>query len=291
MKNNTKIYKIINIIVILISFVFLGKIMFENGAVAISFFLKSNKVWSIIIVIIIFCLIHIIKLIRFYFILLEEKLELKRFVRIYIKTTFVNIVLPFKIGEVFRFYCYSNETNNYKIGFTRVERFLDTCALLLLILPFTIFVDKSILSVIYVFVIFVILGFIIYNMFYPMYNYINTFLILNTTSRKSLKILKVLEDANEWYIYMKKLIKGRFKLVFLLSLLAWIMEYLFVYILSTILGVKFLLETFNIYIISAFLGREDNLLQMYKLIGAATFGAIMLIAYAKSFKRGENNEK
>ena len=194
--------------------------------------------------------------------------------------------------EIFRFYCYSNETNNYKIGLLSilVERFFDTCALLLFIFPFEILFTHQVSSITLFLVLFVFLGFIIYNVFYPVYKYINKFFILNVTSKKSLMVLEILEKQNEWYLYIKKLVKGRFSLVFLLSFLAWSLEYIFVYFVSIGLESKFYLQTFNIYINSGFFGKPNTVLSIYTLLGAVVFGITMLIAYSISFKKRRGSD-
>lgn len=294
MKLKKAIYKIANIILIGLAFLFLANLILKNNDLIINIFAINNKIVILIVGVLIFCGIHILKLLRFYLILLEEKLDFKRFIRIYIKTAFVNITLPLKSGEIFRFYCYSNETNNYKIGFLSilVERFLDTCALLLFILPYEIFCRHQLSRITIILFIFILLGFVVYNVFYPIYKYINRFLILNVTSKKSLKVLKLLEKQNEWYLYSKKLIKGRFTLVFLLSFLAWALEYLFTYFVSKALELQFSLQTFNIYIDSGFLGKPDKVLSIYTLLGAVVFGIVMLIVYAINLKnRGDNSVK
>lgn len=285
-------YNIINIIVIGVAFLFLGNLVLNNMDIIDSISSINNKIVVLMIGITLFFVIHILKLIRFYLILLEEKLDFKRFVRIYIKTAFVNIVLPLKSGEIFRFYCYSNETNNYKIGLLSilVERFFDTCALLLFIFPLEILVTHQVSSIAVILLLFVLLGFVIYNVFYPIYKYINKFFILNVTSKKSLMILEVLEKQNEWYLYIKKLVKGRFSLVFLLSFLAWTLEYIFVYFISTGLEAKFSLKTFNIYINSGFLGKPNTVLSIYTVLGALVFGITMMIVYSINFKKRRDSD-
>lgn len=294
MKSKKANYNIINIIVIGLTFLFLANLILKNKDVIMNISPVNNKIGILIVGVIIFCGIHILKLLRFYLILLEEKLDFKRFIRIYIKTAFVNITLPLKGGEIFRFYCYSNETNNYKIGLLSilVERFLDTCALLVFILPLEIYFKHQLSYITLFLLIFVLLGFIIYNIFYPIYKYINRFLILNVVSKKSLKVLEILEKQNEWYLYVKKLIKGRFSLVFLLSFLAWTLEYIFVYFVSRVLELQFSLQTFNIYINSGFFGKSDKVLSIYTVLGAIVFGITMLSVYAMSFKkRGHRDVK
>ncbi|WP_236895911.1 lysylphosphatidylglycerol synthase domain-containing protein [Clostridium beijerinckii] len=291
MENKKVQYNIINIIVIVLAFLFLGNLMLKNKDIISSFSTINTKIEIVIVGSITFCVIHILKMLRFYLILLEEKLELKRFIRIYIKTAFVNITLPVKSGELFRFYCYSNETNNYKIGLLSilVERFFDTCALLLFLLPFEMFFRNKLSYITLSLLVFVIIVFIIYNVFNPIYEYVNRFFILNINSKKSLKVLEILENQNEWYLYTKKLIKGRFSLIFFLSFLAWTLEYFFVYFISKALELQFTLDTFNTYINSVFRGIVDKVLGIYTVLGAIVFGITMLGVYAISFKKRGNS--
>ena len=69
---------------------------------------------ELIILIILFLVLHVLKFIRIYFILLEEKIPLGRIIKIYIKSTFVSIVLPFKIGAVKM----ASDTNSPIVPFT-----------------------------------------------------------------------------------------------------------------------------------------------------------------------------
>ncbi|MVX62871.1 hypothetical protein GKZ28_04030 [Clostridium chromiireducens] len=291
MKSNKVYYNTINIIAIILAFLFLGNLVFKNKESIISVYYINNKAGILVAGAITFCGIHILKILRFYLILLEEKLEFKRFIRIYIKTAFINITLPVKIGEIFRFYCYSNETNNYKVGLLSIllERFLDTCALLFFMLPFEILFRHQLSYVTLFLVIFIIIVFVIYNVFNPIYKSVNKFLILNVESNKSLKVLEVLEKQNEWYLYTKKLIKGRFLLIFFISFLAWALEYFFVYCVAMAVEFPFSIETFNTYINSAFIGRIDKALGIYTVLVAIVFGITMLIVYTINLRNRRNS--
>ncbi len=286
MKTKKVNYKIINIIFIILAFLFfINSILHSNLVVD---YFKNIDIVLFSITIILFVCIHILKILRLYVILLEEKISIKRFIRIYIKTTFVNIALPLKMGELFRFYSYSEETKNYKIGFFAiiVERFLDTCALLLFIMPIQAFYLKKISIISILLIMFIVCGFVSYNIFDPIYRYINKFLILNSKSRKSLKILKFLEESNCCYVDCKRLIQGRFLLVFCLSFFAWSLEYIFVYGAAKMLKKKCSLEIFNTYINSAFNGQFNIIYTFYTLMGLISFGIILFVIYIKRIKRG-----
>ncbi len=63
-----------------------------------------------------FVVVHAAKMIRLYLVLMERRIVFRRFVLLYLKTTFVNLIVPFKLGEVFRIYCISRETTKFQIG-------------------------------------------------------------------------------------------------------------------------------------------------------------------------------
>lgn len=286
--NSKKVrYNIINILILLLAFLCLGNTLLNNKEIFTSIYYSEKKIVILILVeVTIFLIIHILKLLRFYLILLEEKLNFRRFIRIYIKTTFVNIVLPLKSGEIFRIYCYSNETNNYKIGLLSVliERFLDICALLVFVLPVEMFFYGRLSFITLFLLMLLLLAVIVYRTFYSIYKYMNRFFILNVASKKSLKVLETLEKQNEWYSYTKNLIEGRFLIVFFLSFIAWSLEYIFVYLVVIEVGEKFVVETFNNYIYAVFLGRSNNIASVYTVIGVVVFGIITMVTYVKSLK-------
>ena len=94
-------------------------------------------------ILVLFVLIHCIKAMRLYLILLEHQIPLQRFIGLYVKTTFVNITIPFKAGELFRVYCISDEVHNTQVGWLSViiDRFFDTSVLLVFLVPYEAFTN------------------------------------------------------------------------------------------------------------------------------------------------------
>ena len=99
-KMKNKIYYLINIFFLAISILFIN----YTGIFQMKF-----TIYQFLVLILIFLIIHILKVFKIYLILLEEKIPLRVMARLYIKTTFVSTVLPYKTGELFKMYTYGNE--------------------------------------------------------------------------------------------------------------------------------------------------------------------------------------
>ena len=81
-----------------------------------------------------FLVIHFIKLMRMYLVLLDQKIEFKKFIFGYLRTTAVNLIIPFKLGEIYRVAVFSKLSGKVRIGLTSViaDRFFDTFALIII---------------------------------------------------------------------------------------------------------------------------------------------------------------
>ena len=136
MKMKSKKYYGINIAVFLIAILFFYHAI---GTGIRQLCLKNDGNMVLFLGVLFTVLVYGIKALRLCIILLEKRLALANFIRLYIKTTLINLVFPFKLGEVFRMYCYGTEFRNYKRGFLLIliDRYFDTLPLLLLLLVST----------------------------------------------------------------------------------------------------------------------------------------------------------
>ena len=228
-----------------------------------------------------FILVHLAKMTRLYLVLLEQKISFGRFVLIYLKTTFVNLLIPFKLGEVFRVYCLSKETGNLSIGLLSVlvDRFFDTLALIILLLPFEFFITGKVTHIsIFLLMLVFMLGFA-YRMFASTYAYLNKYIIMNKTSRRSMAVLRFLETGKNWYDYTKDLVAGRSSLIILFSLAGWILEIGALSLLAAVLGESFGIKDFSDYITAIFTSLNNRLLTRYTLYGAAMIGFFTVSGY------------
>lgn len=228
-----------------------------------------------------FVLVHLSKMMRLYLILLESKIEFKRFVLTYLKTTLTNLIIPFKLGEIFRIYCFSRETKVFQIGLfgVLIDRFFDTITLLVILIPFELFITDRITLVTGFLTIFAALAVFVFIVFPGIYGYLNRYIIMNRTSKRSMTVLRGLEVAKTWYEHVKNLIKGRYALIVLLSCAAWVVEIGVLWCLARMRGISFTAVAFSNYIASIFLSGRSELLLSYTMIGATIIAFVTIVGY------------
>ena len=126
-----------------------------------------------------FFAVHLLKMLRFYLVLLEEKLSVRKFLLLYIRTTFVNLLIPFKLGEIYRAFCVVRLTGRAEIGILSVvlDRFFDTFILLLFLLPYDLLALGRITWLTGGMLVFLLAIMLVYRMFEPTYLYLNRYLI------------------------------------------------------------------------------------------------------------------
>ena len=230
-------------------------------------------------------IVHFIKALRLYFIMLEKRLTVTRFLRVYVKTTLVNLVLPFKSGEFFRMYCLGHELKNYKTGFLLilVDRYFDTIPLVILMLGFTLLGQGDLKGIVVILIGFLTVVTITYAIFPSTFAYINRFLIINTHSERGLMSLELLRKMRYWYSYIQELVKGRELILLILSSLSWAMQYIALYSLIKGIGHTFSAIDFIAYIDSIFMGSISEYINLYVGISVAILVGIAVGVYGKSF--------
>ena len=238
-----------------------------------------------------FAIVHILKMLRMYLIVMEKHIPIKRFIPVYLRTTFVNLIIPYKIGEVYRVGEFSHLLGGVFPGLFTVltDRFFDTLALILILLPYQALFGKGVsvsVAVLSVFLILLIFGYVIFP---SSYRYLNRYIIMSRTSKRSMAALKGLEFVSEWYEYVKELITGRYGLMMLFSFGAWIAEFLVLVGMSRIFGYRFSVSEFGEYISSIMSGSSTGLGQMYTAVGA-TIIAAAAIAATVVYLTGRNKE-
>lgn len=238
---------------------------------------------SIFIIIILFLLIHLARFARMYFILLEDLINPNRFLQLYIKTTLVSTLIPFKIGEIYKMYCYGVETGKTLTGITTVviEKFFDALILCLFMTPYT-FSHSNFTPLYIILCVFIIIALILYFSFEGTYHYLNNFLIRRGGGRKSLTLLKILEGIKKGYDSAKHTLRGRFVLLLFLSIIAWGVESFLVIFLNSE-GLSFNFSTIFNYISDGFFGISNALFNHYSNLCATIFTPLLLIIYGKKY--------
>lgn len=219
--------------------------------------------------------VYIIKGIRLYLLLIGQNIHFTDYWKLYASTTFVNIVIPFKLGEVYRIFIYGQKCENYvtSVFCVILDRIVDTVAMLILI----ILLSGTNLGLFYIcLVLLVVIVSCIYLVFPAFYLFWNRFFIFESKSSKSVQVLHVLEKCNDGYQYIHSLIKGKMVTLLSMSFAAWIVELFGIYYLSASKETGFETNIFKDYLESAFSGVGNSYLLVYT-IGTMIFFLIMIL--------------
>ena len=257
-----------------------------------SFSISFNTI-SLSMVLLLFFGAHAFKFLRFWLVLMEEKkLSFFDILFLYVRTTFVNLIIPFKIGELYRVAAVKHMTGSYKTGILLVviDRFFDTLALLTLTLPFELLYLSGTDPVLLMLFAALILLLISYLSYMPSFRYMNKYIITSKKSKRAMVLLDILDKANSWYLYLKKLIRGRSPLVFLASLFGWILEFSALKMFAASFGRNFDIDAFIRYINSLLSGGKDPVGTGYNIMGIVIF-AIMTLCFAAAGGVGKGASK
>lgn len=215
-----------------------------------------------------FALVHAIKLMRLYLVVMEKHIPIKRFIPAYLRTTLVNLIIPYKLGEIYRIGVFSRITGQFNVGLFSVliDRFFDTLALIIILLPYQCLSGKGVSVPVALLTVFLLVLIFAYIMFPSAYGYLNRYIIMNRSSKSSMAALRGLEVVHDWYIYVKNLVSGRYGLLMLFSLSAWIVEMLVLFGISNIFSSKFSVSDFGDYISSILSNTRSPLNTLYTVL-------------------------
>lgn len=214
-------YNIINIVVIGLT---AGLFLYDYRNVAE--FFSGKTAASILILIITVILVHAVKAGRLYIALYGAEIDFVTFLKIYCKVTPVSVVFPFKLGEFFRMYCYGKQLRSVLKGIVIIllDRFMDTIALVTMLLLVWVFNGGHIPSIAYLLSIFLILALLIYFLFPGVYRFWKKYLLRARASKNKIRALKMLEALHMIYREIENVARGRGVILYFMSLFAWGVE-------------------------------------------------------------------
>lgn len=223
------------------------------------------KILLLVLILLGFCFVHLVKLMRLYLILMDEKIPFERYVPAYLRTTLVNLIIPFKLGELYRVGVFWRLSKGAKTGIFSIvtDRFFDTLAIVIILLPYQILISNKVTLPAILLTVFLLVILFAYIIYPSSYTFLNRYIIISKTSKRSLSVLRALEAVNDCYEYVKCLIKGRYGLLILLSLVAWIAEIMVIAGFSRLIGANFIVSDFGAYIESIVLGASYSVSRMY----------------------------
>ncbi len=240
-----------------------------------------------------FLVIHTIKLFRMYLVLLERRIPFHKFVFAYCRTTLVNLIIPFKLGEVYRMAVFSRILGNAGMGIAGVivDRFFDTMALVIILLPLHI-LDSSRISVVSVFlVVFVVFVIFIYMTFPSAYRYLNRYIIVHRGAGFSMTVLKWLEVMNSGYEHIRQLIKGRYALLIIMSFGSWVIEGCLLYVVAFMTGEYYDAGVFSDYITSIMSSGGSELMSRYLTMSIVLMAVCTITSGIIYFMRSRKTDR
>ncbi len=248
---------------------------------------RTRSILLFLFISLLIAVIYCMKAFRLYIIFMDNRVVLKRFFRVYIKTMPVSLAFPLKLGEIFRMYCFSCETGSAATGILGilVERFFDTIPLLALIIIFTLLSGEKIITLVILLAGFLILITALYLSFPSIYAYANRYCMVSIRSERSIRLLRILESADKWYGRVKSLIKDRVAILLIISSFTWLAECGILMLFVKGMGDEFRPDIFLTYISSVFSGSTNGYVDLYVGLSAVLFFAVFIIVYALSFIR------
>ena len=156
----------------------------------------------------------------------EYNIDICTYIKIYCKVTPISLVFPFKIGEFFRMYCYGMELESMlkSIVIIIFDRFMDTLALVTILLLIIIFKGGYISLFTYLLFLFLISILIIYLAYPGIYKFWKKYTLKSIATEKNLSILKILDIFNNIYLQITNISKGRGMILYCMSIIAWLCE-------------------------------------------------------------------
>lgn len=273
MKKNID-YNIINSIIILITLLFF---VYEYKDILNIF--ENKNVTSIIVLVSTVLLVHFVKAARLYLALYGLNVDLNSYVKTYCKVTPTSIVIPFKLGEVFRMYCYGQLLQSPVKGVIIIllDRFMDTIALVTAILLAWILFGGHMTTFVYILLIFLVFVLFIYFVYPSVYKFWKSYLLKSDASEHKLAVLKMLEMLNMIYKEIESVAKGRGIILYFMSLVAWGVEIGSLILLNEISRNGKISQIISDYLTSAMKGNQSTELKQFVIVSVALFILVYIV--------------
>lgn len=180
-------------------------------------------------------LVHGIKGLRLYFEMYEKQMAPGLFIRQYCKVTPAVMVLPFKIGDLFRVYCFGYHLKDYMTGIAVIlfDRFVDTLALVTVMLVVSLYLSSAFGTIFFMMVFALCFMIGIYYICPGMCSYWNRYFLVQKATKERLRTLQLISKVQREYRELRAVVNGKFLIAYVLSLLAWIVEIGGLYILNS----------------------------------------------------------
>ncbi|WP_440113312.1 lysylphosphatidylglycerol synthase domain-containing protein [Paenibacillus sp. QZ-Y1] len=229
-------------------------------------FIETRFSYFIVIAIICYLIAHLIRICRLYILFIDRRFSFSEIVKVYIITTWINFVIPFKFGEIYRILEFSKLCRSFKMGIVAIwiERFFDSLLLMSIFIMFVNYHDKNHFIFFALLFLFLMLSVFCFFSFLPTFRYINRFLLSESKSPRGLLALEIMSSAREYYVYAKKLLNGKLAILLGTTFLVWVLEFFTYYLVLASIGSKFRWAKINDLLYG--LWGIDNIDNSYRLV-------------------------
>lgn len=284
MNKKKVIYNTINMLVIL------GTVLLfihENTNNADIF--STDNVISVTVLLFVVALVHFVKAGRLYLALYGSEVDFITCFKTYCKVTPVSVIIPFKLGEFFRMYCYGKLLDNAIKGIVIIllDRFMDTIALVTAIFLVWIFNGGQMTSFVYILLIFLVFILLVYCLYPGGYKFWKKYLLTAKASENKLAALRILEAVDRLYQETQSVVKGRGIILYFLSLIAWGAEIESITLLNDTVENVQLSQTISRYLTSAIGGSQSIELKKFVIASVGLLIVIYLIIKVGEIVRGK----
>lgn len=233
--------------------------------------------------------VHGLKAFRLYVALYGKGVSFGSHMKQYSKTAIVSMILPVKSGDLFRAYCYGNLVKSWYSGIVLavLDRFMDTLALVTMMFLMQAAGIAQAIPLLYV-LLAALAGILVCYLICPQIcrYWKRYFLILDASVRRN-QVLRSLCYLEHAYGEVAAVVKGRGVILYVLSLLAWIVETGGLAILSRMLSDRGTGQAVSAYLLAALAGTESAYLKQFVAVSVALMGALyLLIGMADMIRKG-----
>lgn len=220
MKDNTT-YRIVNFIVIAVAAVYFYMQYHYFDITGL-----LNNTIEVIVLLFTVIAVYIIKCVRLYLVMYGFEVSLKEHIKQFCKTIPVSVILPLKFGDIFRIFCYGHIMKDYLKASAAIlfDRYVDTLGLVTTIILSCFIFGFGLPSLSVILLIFLLCLTLLYLSYSTIYNYWSKYLLQLKANKKNIQVLKYLNGTKNIMMRLDDIVKGRFVLMYFLSLFAWIVE-------------------------------------------------------------------
>lgn len=283
MKKSKLVYNCINVIVMIITAILFFLDYRDVGGIfgSVTWFSAAVLIMTVVVV-------HLIKAFRLYLILYGSDIGFKEYMKIYCKTTPVSVLFPLKTGEFFRMYCHGKKQGNLLKGVVIIllDRFMDTIALVTMILAVWLINGGHVTNVVYFLIVFLVFVLLMYFAFPGVYKIWKKQIMCAKATKNKLAVLKLLEMFQLIYKEITAVSKGRGILLFSLSIVAWSAEIGSIAIVHGFRGDGKLTQAISDYLMAAMSGNQSEELRQFVFASVILMVCIYIIIKITDFIEG-----